>query len=157
MVIRVAMTLMLLSTLTPSKAAERPYLNAALQAARWVRAAAIQTDPGVAWPADPRDEKTVAADLYSGNAGSVLFFIEAYRSTGDEAYLKDARDGADYLLAHLQNEESGLYVGTAGIGFTLEETYKATREAKYRQGVLRCLRALRERATKVGRGVEWGE
>lgn len=159
MVKRFVVTLLiLLSTFAPLRAAERPYLNAALQAARWIRSSAMQTNSGVAWPSDPRDEKTVSTDLYYGNAGSVLFFIEAYRSTGDETYLKDARAGADYLLANLQSEkDNSLYVGIAGIGFTLEETYKATREAKYRQGVILCLRLLRERATKVGQGVAWGE
>jgi lantibiotic modifying enzyme len=158
MVKRFVMTMMiLLSAFAPLKAADRPYLNAALQAARWIRSAAVQTNSGVAWPSDPRDEKTVSTDLYYGNAGSVLFFIEAYRSTGDETYLKDARAGADYLLANLQSEkENGLYVGIAGLGFTLEETYKATREAKYRQGVILCLRLLRERAQKAGHSIAWG-
>ena len=159
MVIRFAMAMMiLLSASAPLKAAERPYLNAALQAARWIRSSAIQTSPGVAWPSAPGDEKTVATNLYYGNAGSVLFFIEAYRSTGDGTYLKDARAGADYLLANLRSEEeNGLYAGIAGVGFTLEETYKATREAKYRQGVIRCVELLRERAAKVGHGVGWGD
>lgn len=159
MAMRFAVALMiLLSTSAPLRAAERPYLNAALQAARWIRSTAVQTNPGVAWPSEPGDEKSVATNLYYGNSGSVLFFIEAYRSTGDETYLKDARAGADYLLANLPGKEwNGLYVGLAGVGFTLEETYKATREAKYREGVTRCLQLLREGATKVGRGVGWGD
>ncbi len=151
-------TIILLLTYTPLKAAQTPYLDAALQAARWIRSSAIQTNPGVAWPSDPRDANTVGGDLYSGNAGTVLFFIEAYYSTGDETYLRDARAGADYLLARLQSEEgTGLYEGLAGMGFTLEETYKATRDVKYREGVTRCLQLLGERATKVGRGVGWGD
>ncbi len=145
-----------LSACTPLKAAERPYLKAALDAARWIRASAIQTDHGVVWPADPRDPKTVSRDLYSGVPGVVLFFLELYRSTGDHAYLKDARAGADDLLAYLADEkETGLYEGVSGIGFTLTETFKATSDEKYRQGALRCLQLLRERAAKVGSGVEW--
>ncbi|MGH9944537.1 MAG: lanthionine synthetase LanC family protein, partial [Pyrinomonadaceae bacterium] len=143
---------------TPLRAAERPYLKAALEAARWIRASAINAEQGVVWPADPRDPKTVSRDLYSGTPGVVLFFLELYRSTGDQTYLKDARGGADYLLAHLADEkETGLYEGIAGIGFTLTETFKATREVKYRQGAMRCVQLLRERAAKTGSGVEWSE
>jgi lantibiotic modifying enzyme len=110
------------------------------------------------WPADPRDPKTVNASLYSGAPGVVLFFLAAYRSTTDPAYLKDARAGADYLLAALpQEKNTGLYTGLAGIGFTLTETFKATQEEKYRQGARRCVQLLRERAARAGRGVEWNE
>lgn len=158
MSVGLAVMMLLVSTLTPPAAAERPYLSAALQAARWIRSSAIQTNQGTVWPADPRDERTALTNLYHGSAGVVLFFIEAYRSTGDETYLKDARAGADYLLARLPGEEAnGLYVGIAGIGFTLEETYKATREARYRRGVRHCLDLLRQRARRVGGGVEWGD
>ena len=152
------MILLLLSALTSSRAAERPHLKAALEAARWIKSSAIQTDQGVVWPADPRDPKTVSRDLYSGTPGVVLFFLELYRSTGDQTHLKDARAGADYLLAHLADEkETGLYEGISGIGFTLTETFKTTRELKYRQGAMRCLQLLRERAAKAGSGVEWSE
>lgn len=156
---RFALTIaLLLSALTPLRAAERPYLKAALEAARWIKTSAIQTGQGVVWPADPRDPKTVSRDLYSGTPGVVLFFLELYRSTGDQAYLKDARAGADDLLAHLADEkETGLYEGISGIGFTLTETFKATRDVKYRQGALRCLQLLRERAAKAGSGVEWSQ
>lgn len=148
----------LLSTVVPLRAAERPYLKDALEAARWIRSSAIQAEQGVAWPADPRDPKSVGTDLYNGTPGVVLFFLEAYRSTGDQSYLKDARAGADYLLAKPSEEkETGFYEGIAGIAFVLEETFKATLEDKYRQGMLNCLRLLRKRAVKAGSGIEWGD
>jgi lantibiotic modifying enzyme len=149
---------MLTSALMTLEAAERPYLKAALEAGQWIRSAAIKTEQGTVWPADPRDPKTVSTDLYSGTPGVVLFFLDAYRSTGDQSYLRDARAGADYLLANLSNvKETGLYVGLGGIGFTLQETFKVTREDKYRQGVVHCLRLLRERAVKAGTGIEWND
>ena len=94
----------------------RSYRDAALEAARWIRGSAIQADQGSVWPADPRDAKSVNNTLYAGTPGVVLFFIEASRSTGDKAFLKDARAGADHLLVTLATErESGLYTGIAGI------------------------------------------
>src|SRR3712207_1864118 len=52
---------------------DRPYLGAALRAARWIHAARIETAHGVTWPADPRDPKSVSRDLYTGAPGVVLF------------------------------------------------------------------------------------
>src|SRR3712207_4379293 len=54
---------------------DRPYLAAALRAARWIHAARIETAHGVSWPADPRDAK-VSRDLYAGTPGVVLFQLE---------------------------------------------------------------------------------
>jgi lantibiotic modifying enzyme len=139
-------------------AGNAPYREAALEAARWIRASAIKTEQGITWPADPLDKKSVGATLYSGAPGIILFLIEAYHSTADDRFLQDARAASDHLLSILSNEkESGLYVGIAGIGFTLQETFKATRDAKYRQGALKCAQLIRERAIKVGKGVEWND
>ena len=151
--------MLLIASLTlATAAAERPYLDAALQAAKWIRSSAIRTEQGVVWPTDPRDAKTVNTGLYSGTPGVILFFLEAYRSTGDQSFLKDARAGADHLLASLASQkEVGLYSGLAGIGFTLTETFKITGEAKYRDGALRCVQLIRERAVKADGVVEWND
>src|ERR1041385_4543689 len=112
-----------------ARAGESGYLDVAKQAAQWIRKSALKTAHGIVWPADPTDKETVETSLYTGTPGVILFFIEAYHATGDMAYLQDARAGADQLLAVMADEkESGLYVGLAGIGFALEETFKATRD-----------------------------
>src|SRR5262249_15789575 len=81
-----------------------------------------------------------------------------YGYSGEQKYLKSARSGADALLNAIQSEEgSGLYEGIAGIGFTLGEAYLITHDSKYREGVLRCVELLRQRAKNVGRGVEWDD
>ena len=137
---------------------KRPYVEAAFEAARWIRASAVQIGQGTTWPAVPEDKKSMNNTLYSGTPGVVLFFLEAYYSTGDKSFLDDARSGADYLLATLEEEKApGLYVGVSGIGFVLEETFKATKEKKYRKGVERCLEYLKDNALKKGKGVEWSQ
>src|SRR3989442_3284557 len=87
------------------RAAGTPYLDAALEAARWIRASATETEQGTMWPADPRDKKSVNDTLYAGTPGVILFFIEASRSTGDLSLMKNARAGADHLLATFPNEK----------------------------------------------------
>lgn len=126
--------------------------------ARWIRASAVQTMDGTTWPAVPGEKETVNNTLYSGTPGVVLFFLEAFRLTGEEDYLADAKAGADYLLATLDEEKgAGLYVGLSGIGYCLEETYRATKEKTYRQGVERCVDYIIQRAERTGSGIQWGE
>jgi lantibiotic modifying enzyme len=142
----------------PMRAADGPYREAALGAARWIKASALKTEQGITWPADPLDKKSTGTTLYSGSPGIILFMLEAYNSTSDKAFLQDARAGSDHLLASVHKEESsGFYVGVAGIGFSLVETFKATGDQKYRQGALKCAQLIRERATKNGKGVEWND
>ena len=127
--------------------------------ARWLRSTAIRSKAdSAAWRADPADSESIGPSLYAGTAGIVIFFIEAHHVEGDDSYLGDARAGANYLLTVLSDEEEcGLYEGVAGIGFALLETYRATGEAKYREGGLRCVQLLRQRAKHVGKGVEWND
>ncbi len=139
--------------------AERPYRQAAVEAAGWLRSVAVETDDGVAWPVDPDDEARQVDNLYSGNAGVVLFLLELARATGEETYLADARRGADHLLAvlpeTLEPYQAGLYSGVAGQGFTLARAARATGEPRYRQGARRVVALLGADAQAVGAGVEW--
>ncbi len=151
----VALLSVLVSTVP---AADTSYLDAALAAARWIRASADPSDRGMVWRTDPRDPKSVNDTLYAGTPGIILFFLEAYRSTADESFLEDARAGADHLLATFANEkESGLYEGIAGIGFALTETFRVTRAEKYRAGAWQCAAMLAVRAKQVGAGFEWND
>jgi len=137
-------------------AAESRYLDAAQAAARWLDSARIKTERGIAWPADPSDPNSVNASLYAGTPGVILFFLELHAATGDASALDTARAGADDLLARLEAETgAGLYEGAAGIGYVLEEVFKATGDVKYRRGFLRALDKIRALALPAGAGVEW--
>ncbi len=143
---------------TPSRSvAPGLHLQAALEAAKWIRAGALPAASGKVWPADPNDPKSVDNTLYAGTPGVALFFLEAFRSTGDRSFLADARSGADSILAAVDEvKETGLYDGLAGMGFALIETYKATHDEKYRAGALRVLARL-ENAEKKGKGIQWND
>ena len=142
------------SAQTPAPAAN--YKDVAIDAAKWIRTTRLSTPFGITWPADPRNPKTTSNALYSGSPGVILFLLELYSATGETAYLEDARHGADELITKIYSEQqSGLYEGIAGVGFTLGETWRLTREEKYRRGVLSVVRTLEERAQPVGKGVQW--
>jgi lantibiotic modifying enzyme len=146
----------LLIFIKASEKEKKPYLDAALRATQWIRASAVQTEEGTTWPAIPDNEKSIGNILYNGTPGVILFFLEMYYATGDKTFLDDARAGADYMLATLDKERgAGLYVGISGIGFALEETYKATKDEKYLKGVEKCIHYLKENVVKKKTGVEW--
>lgn len=135
---------------------KRPYLQAALEAAVWLENTAVKTATGTSWLADPKDPTTGANNLYAGTPGTVLFFLELHGVTGERRYLDIARSGADYLLAALPEEKgTGFYEGISGLGYVLEEVFKATGDAKYRKGVMDILNRIRQSSVKAGNGVEW--
>jgi lantibiotic modifying enzyme len=139
------------------QAADRPYLEAAEKAAAWIRSAEARTPDGLVWPADAKDPKSVNSTLYAGTPGVVLFFLQAYASTGNKGYLDEAKGGADALLPLVASEKGmGLYEGLSGILFALEETFKATGDREYRQGFIDGLGRIRDSAAPKGAGIEWG-
>lgn len=149
-----ALVLTVLATCKP--ASKGPYLEAALQAAAWVKTAEIRGPGGLSWPSIPQDRNSVGLDLYSGVPGVVLFFGQAFTATRDVSFLEEARAGADFLLSKAPSVGStGLYEGLSGLAFVLEEAYKATKDKKYRNGFLDILGRIVARAKPAGAGIEW--
>ncbi|HJR61378.1 MAG TPA: lanthionine synthetase LanC family protein [Vicinamibacterales bacterium] len=139
-------------------AQHRPYLKAAVDASRWIRASELRTGAGITWPSDPRDPKSVNRALYSGSPGVVLFQLELHHATAESEYLQTAKAGADELIARLgDDKQTGLYTGIAGIGFTLGEVHRATGDPKYRDAMAAVVGTLKARAVTTGAGVQWSE
>lgn len=139
---------------------DRPFLDVALKAARWIAASRIETPLGVTWPVDPLQPQHVSYALYSGSPGVVLFYLELFEQTRDGDHLLEASRGADELLDAVERdriEASGFYDGIAGAMFVLAEVYRATLDPKYWRGVTMCRDALARRARSVGGGVEWND
>ncbi|MCI0490814.1 MAG: hypothetical protein L0229_29835 [Blastocatellia bacterium] len=142
---------------------KRIYLDATIDAARWIRSTATETSHGRAWPDDAIGAKAISTNLADGLAGKVIFFLEMHRATGDEKYLTDALAGADYLLATIPEAlelntsppATSLYYGVGGVAFALHNVYKATGAEKYRAGALRCVELIHKHARKEGGGVAW--
>jgi lantibiotic modifying enzyme len=156
----VVIALLLLAPAPRTIAADRPYLDAATDTARWIRSTAVKTPQGTYWPATPGATgpaaQAINPTLYSGTPGVVLFFLELHRASGRADDLQDARAGADHLLATLDDKpQNGLYTGVAGVGFVLGEVYQATKDAKYRDGMRKSVEILQRTAVEKGAGVEW--
>lgn len=114
------------AAMSPEPGAESP-LRTAVDAARWIRSAAVDDAQGRHWQAnpDPRGRGAVPGQplsLYSGAAGVVLFFLELAAATGDDGYLDDAAAGARYLAATWREQaDLSLHHGLAGVMFVLAE------------------------------------
>ncbi|MEM9378539.1 MAG: lanthionine synthetase LanC family protein [Planctomycetota bacterium] len=141
----------------PPGAAPEP--SAADEVAVWLRGQAIETEHGRVWPTDADAAESVSLDLYDGTPGVVLFFLHRHRVTdgADPRDLEDAIAGADHLLATLPEEAAapGLYVGVAGVGFTLDEAHRITGEERFAAGAAQCVTLLAESATRTERGITW--
>jgi lantibiotic modifying enzyme len=134
----------------------RPLVDEARQIATWLRTVAVETDDGLAWAPAPDVDGSPVANLYSGSAGVVLFFLELHEATGDPADVETAQRGADWLLARIEDErQAGLYTGLAGLGFALTEVWKATGDLRYKDGANLVVDRLGAMAQPVGNGTEW--
>jgi hypothetical protein len=148
------------------------YLDAAEDAARWIRATAQETPHGLVWLPEPdHPEKTATntapATLYSGSAGIVLFLLELGRATGNAIYLDEARRGVDQIAATwrdvldaeplipLPNAQFDFAMGLAGTAFTLGQAWLALGDDKYRDAALAILREIAAAARPTAAGVTW--
>jgi lantibiotic modifying enzyme len=107
---------------------ERPYLDAALRAERWLRSVAIDTAAGRTWPQTPGHAARGRPDafLYSGSPGVVLFYVDLHQATGEKRFIDEAVRGALEIAAGIPSaalpaNSAGLYGGLAGQAVVLEK------------------------------------
>jgi lantibiotic modifying enzyme len=149
-------------------------LETAKSAAEWIQSAQKRDERGIWWLPDPdHPEKltTVSATnaIYSGSAGTVLFFIQLAHATGDTKYLDTGAQGADYLAATWRDLidkpavgllsgpglNLSLYNGLSGVAFVLTEAGKATGNVKYREAAKSATDSIVQAARPVGAGLAW--
>ncbi len=152
---------MSLDRIRPSRSRADSPLTAAILAGRWIRSAAVDDEHGRYWRANPdvRGRSAVSPEplsLYSGAAGIVLFFLELATATGHEAYLEDARLGADRLAATWRTQtDLTLYHGLTGTMITLIEAGWALGESRYEAEAAAIAETIASRARRTGDGVGW--
>jgi lantibiotic modifying enzyme len=135
---------------------ERPYLDAALKAWRWIDASRIVTDDGITWPADPLDPESLGTTLYSDSPGVVPFLLELFYSTGREEYLTAAQGAVDHLAAHRDAVAgAGLYTGLGGVAYGCANVFRASGAIRHLDQVHRCVERLHETADRSSEGVAW--
>ena len=145
----------------PPRTAVDP-LDLARRAGEWLLRHARPTDAGSAWPTAPGSGDAALTNLYTGNAGIVLFLLELHAATGDGRFRDAALAGAHELAAgqiarDLERGNAGLYSGAAGLAFTLGVVGRVTGERHFgdaaRDGGVGIVRAARSHAD----GADWGD
>jgi len=150
-----------------------PWIEGALQAARWIQSCERSHPAGLVWDAVPGSRRpgdttgesgeTPSFDrsLYSGTPGVILFHLELFLATGEQWWLESAALGAGPLLVEVQRDDwpdgHGLYRGLAGAGFVLEHVYQGTGSPRFREGCLRCLERIHEDAIASEHGASWSQ
>jgi lantibiotic modifying enzyme len=142
---------------------ERPYLDAALRAERWLRSTAIDTADGRTWPVTSGEPKRGAPEstLYSGAPGVVLFYVELHAATGERRFLDEAVRGALEIASKIPEPgvavvQAGLYEGLAGHVFVLQTVHRASERRELRAAAERGAKRLAAAATRAEDGsVSW--
>jgi lantibiotic modifying enzyme len=137
------------------------YLDDARAAGAWLLRHAVNTSNGLAWPVTPDTAKDVATNLYTGNAGVVLFLLELHAATGEAKYRDAALAGALELASSLSAPDNarrdfGLYTGIAGLAFTLGETHRALGDERLRTAARAASEQLETHARRARNRVDWG-
>ncbi len=137
----------------PGIAQSGRYLEAALKAESWLSTLQRIDSKGISWP-DVRDSTSSTPELYSGNSGIILFYLELYHATGEGRFLRVAEKATDRLIALLPNSwdenNTGLYTGASGLVFVLHEADKMFRKKSYGMAARQVLDSLRAFVNKYG-------
>lgn len=153
----------LLAALLFSQGAPEPdFLSAAVEAARWIDAQAVEEERGTVWPVAPAVSGSVSRDLYHGTPGIILFLLDLAAVTGDEHWRERGLAGARSLAAGIEagsaEDPAGLYTGLAGRCLTLQRAAALDAEGSgLSEAAEACFEGLVRRARPVGSGVEWNE
>ena len=95
-----------------------------------------------------------------GTAAPVMFFVEAFRTTGDERWLLAAQEGVRWMDAHLDAAAAewagcGLLTGIGGWAVVLDELAAAADDEHARSLARRVLETVADHASVTGDGVHW--
>jgi lantibiotic modifying enzyme len=127
------------------KAQGQPLPDAVIKTEKWLHTLASENNSGMWWP-NIRDSASSSLELYSGNCGVVLFYLELFYLTKNEKYLGIAEKGMRHMLNSLPDsitaENAGLYTGTAGILFTLHQFERAKGNIAFTGDARRLISAL---------------
>jgi lantibiotic modifying enzyme len=136
------------------------YLPAAERTGQWLIAAADRRPQGWCWPWRPGLTTDFGPGLGWGTAGPVMFFAEAFATTGDQRWLDAAKHGARWMAASLDDVAAGwagcgLFTGIAGWAVALDLIAEHSGDAETASLAERVLRKLLEAASAGPRGAHW--
>jgi len=142
------------------RASTRPYLDLALDAARWIERSRQTTDRGPVYPANPLDPTSVGLDFYNGMPGVTAFHAALAYATGAPAWLDAAEAGADSLVRLVDQTDridAGLYTGLAGLAYTCDCVAAAGGARRHHEAAVRLTARITAAARRDASGARWSE
>ncbi len=135
------------------------YLTAAERAGEWLVSTAERGPDGWCWPVRPGVSAQVEPGVGWGTAGPAMFFVEAFRTTGDERWLAAAGEGRRWMAAHLGEcaeawAGCGLFTGIGGWAVVLDELAAAADDEAARRLAGRVLETVAAGALAGPRALE---
>lgn len=126
------------------------YLQAALKAERWLRTQEInKKDSGLAWY-NTRDSAYYTSDIYHGNSGVILFYLELYNVTKNREFLNKAEAGMKYILLKPNSSLNPWNLGKAtSIIYTAHQVYLQTKNPLYKKSAITYLNQLDKQIVQV--------
>jgi len=126
----------------------------AREALEWLLVVARGCGESVAWTGRP-DDGELDPTLYSGASGIVVALLEGYRHFGDDRYGQAAERGARSVATAVGEgwELSSLYLGLAGMAFTLRAVHSLLGDRSADRAAARALDLVRSRFD----GERWGD
>ncbi len=137
------------------------YLAAAERTGDWLLSTAERSPRGWFWPDRPGAlDAEVIPGVGWGTAGPTMFFVEAFRTTGDERWLSAAREGTRWMEAHLCASADewagcGLFTGVGGWAVALDELAAAAGDEQASDLARRVLEAVAAKASRTDGRVHW--
>jgi lantibiotic modifying enzyme len=136
------------------------YLESADQVGAWLLHAAHRQPEGWTWPVRPTVGRESGTGIWGGMAGPTLFFVEAYRTTGEEKWLEAARHGSRWMESHLDDALAGwagcgLFTGVGGWAHELSVLARASDDDAADRQAARVLEAIMAAADVEDGRVSW--
>jgi lantibiotic modifying enzyme len=115
------------------------YFEYALKAASWLMSLAVEESPDVyKWPVSEETPTSFLIGMGSGAAGIGTFFLEIYRTTGEDEYLRYAEGAAKFITEQdYEDVPIDWLAGPGGAGSFLLELSKTTHNIFYLNQAIR--------------------
>lgn len=143
------------------------YLCCAIDVAKWLKNYEVPKAVGKSWKirsgagsseGDDLANKMTDRSIYSGAAGIGFFYIQLYEATGEQQYLDEAVQAAEYLLDTFSKDTAvkpAIHGGITGEGFFAEKLFEKTGEQKYHDYAVKVGDIAYEIAVKEDGKIHW--
>ena len=132
----------------------------ALEVEAFIASRCVDGEVGPRWSRRHVGSGSSGTDLYHGNAGVVLFYLELHRATDERRFIDIAVEGGRELVASVTGADDSsiaIYSGLPGYVFVLNELSKASGLAEFRTAAAALVQRIGDQAQPLGSGIGWVE